>query len=264
MKDNKGADKTQKQESHSQPQFDLFQPHANLGPKSKFAKNLFADFNNNALLSGEPGEKGLFQIPEKNFESEFGFEPRKGPDFDQHIDFELENNDHISKLLDFKSENSRDFELEEPKTLAGVFNSGEKNLSPKREIHFQTPTKGLLFEDKQSSGRNNLFSSITTAKKTPNHFSDMMNSTDMTEPSTTDFLSTRKGELTTSSRKEQKFKHRTSTYSRFENDYEILETLGSSDFGTVFKCQHKLDGLIYAIKCIHNKSKGKILCYRKG
>ena len=265
LKDIKGSDKNNALkhggESMIQPQFDLFQPPANLGAKSRFAKNLFADFNNNALLSGDNGERGLFQIPEKNFESEFGLETKNGLDLDQNIDFEIENNNfHINKLLDFESENSHDFELEEPRNnLAGVFNSGEKDLSPKREVHFQTPTKNIIFEDKRSSSKNNLFSTITAKKTTPisNHFSDFMNSTNVTDPSTTDFLSTRKGELTTSSRKEHRFKHRTS-YSRFENDYEILETLGSGDFGTVFKCQHKLDGLIYAIKRIHNKSKGKI------
>ncbi len=44
--------------------------------------------------------------------------------------------------------------------------------------------------------------------------------------------------------------------SRFDTDYEVLEVLGSGYFGTVYKCQKKLDGLIYAIKCTKNKFKG--------
>jgi len=45
--------------------------------------------------------------------------------------------------------------------------------------------------------------------------------------------------------------------SRFDTDYEVLEVLGSGYFGTVYKCQKKLDGLIYAIKCTKNKFKGQ-------
>lgn len=33
------------------------------------------------------------------------------------------------------------------------------------------------------------------------------------------------------------------------------KNLGSGEIGTVYKCQNKLDGLIYAIKCAHNKLK---------
>jgi len=30
--------------------------------------------------------------------------------------------------------------------------------------------------------------------------------------------------------------------SRFNKDYEILETIGSGSFGTVLKCRYKIDG----------------------
>jgi hypothetical protein len=38
--------------------------------------------------------------------------------------------------------------------------------------------------------------------------------------------------------------------SRYEQDFEQLEFLGKGNFGTVYKCMHKLDGLLYAIKQI--------------
>jgi len=54
-----------------------------------------------------------------------------------------------------------------------------------------------------------------------------------------------------------KYNHREQApISRFDSDYEVLEVLGSGYFGTVYKCQKKLDGLIYAIKCTKNKFKG--------
>ena len=36
--------------------------------------------------------------------------------------------------------------------------------------------------------------------------------------------------------------------SRFETDFTFLEKQGSGNFGSVLKCQNRLDGLIYAIK----------------
>lgn len=38
--------------------------------------------------------------------------------------------------------------------------------------------------------------------------------------------------------------------SRYEQDFEQLEFLGKGNFGTVYKCMHRLDGLMYAIKQI--------------
>ena len=38
----------------------------------------------------------------------------------------------------------------------------------------------------------------------------------------------------------------------FETDYEILDHLGSGNFGTVYKCRNKFDNLIYAVKVLKN------------
>ena len=51
-------------------------------------------------------------------------------------------------------------------------------------------------------------------------------------------------------------KYKNTFSSRFSEDYNIIETLGTGNFGTVYKCQNKLDGLIYAIKCTKVKYKG--------
>ena len=50
---------------------------------------------------------------------------------------------------------------------------------------------------------------------------------------------------------------------RFENDFAVLETLGSGHFGKVYKCQNKLDGLIYAIKVTTNCIKSILFCLKK-
>lgn len=47
--------------------------------------------------------------------------------------------------------------------------------------------------------------------------------------------------------------------SRFLTDYETLEVIGSGHFGKVYKCLNKIDGLIYAIKAIRYKKKGKYI-----
>lgn len=191
--------------------------------KSKFAKNLFADFNNDALMKDDTPETGLFQIPEKNAEYDFVSE-LKGTfksDPSNNNDFELENTDPISKFLDFESENS-EFEMDEPNDLVSAFNHDDNSGAMKEEEPFQTPIKG--FEIKPLSARHNLFSTVTAKKESKsNLFTDFMNSTNTTEPSTGDIFSIRKGELTSSSRKEPKGKLRPSVHSRFEQDYEILE-----------------------------------------
>mmetsp|Transcript_64523 Transcript_64523/g.74101 ORF Transcript_64523/g.74101 Transcript_64523/m.74101 type:complete len:577 (-) Transcript_64523:1673-3403(-) len=44
--------------------------------------------------------------------------------------------------------------------------------------------------------------------------------------------------------------------SRYHNDFEELECLGRGQFGSVFRCRHRLDCLEYAVKCTKNKFKG--------
>ncbi len=43
--------------------------------------------------------------------------------------------------------------------------------------------------------------------------------------------------------------------SYFKKNYQIIESLGSGDFGRVFKCINKFDDMIYAIKIIENRNK---------
>ena len=44
--------------------------------------------------------------------------------------------------------------------------------------------------------------------------------------------------------------------SRFADDFEILGTLGTGSFGTVYKCLSKLDGCTYAIKAAKRQARG--------
>ena len=44
--------------------------------------------------------------------------------------------------------------------------------------------------------------------------------------------------------------------SRFEQDFDIIGTLGSGYFGTVYKCLSRLDGCTYAIKAAKHRAKG--------
>jgi len=241
--------------------FDLFsssheKPRS--GHKARFAKNLFDDFNNDAVLNG--CETGLFQIPEKNCEYDFvdGFRNGQKLDFDHQEDFEVEHTtpeNTMSKFLD----------LEEPSTteldnhIMEVTDNDMRHFTPstpRKEIDFETPTKEN--DLCKSANKFNLFSTITAKKEYRGAMfsNELTNSTNVTEHSVGDFLSTRKGEFTTSSHKEHRGRtHRLSAFSRFEHDYDVLENLGTGDHGTVYKCQNKLDGLIYAIKCTNSKLK---------
>ncbi len=252
LKDNKGTPdihqtnrtnfEKSKFDSFAQPQFDQIPPQKDqqsrqeIDQQSKFVKNLLGDFDNNTLGFDRFNDRGLFRIPEKNQEYEFGGDLSSGLNFDQGIGMENENNDGISKLLDFGSENSREFEIEDNKNRLGdMFNSGEKKFTPQKDLHFQTPVKDFT-QSKEFGLNTNLFSTIPTKKVTNSLVSsDFMNSTNVTEPSVTDFFSTRKGELTSSCRKEPKYKMRSSISSRFENDYEILE-VKPSFFFSEFLC----------------------------
>jgi tRNA A-37 threonylcarbamoyl transferase component Bud32 len=46
--------------------------------------------------------------------------------------------------------------------------------------------------------------------------------------------------------------------SRFEDDFDILGTLGTGSFGTVYKCLSKLDGCTYAIKAAKRQARGAL------
>ena len=208
----------------SRPPSDGFQPSIEqvkpAGGGSKFAKNLFADFNNDAVVFMENNDTGLFQIPERNLEYDLVPElknPSKGA-LDENCEFEIENTDQISKLLDFESEGS---DFAEQMSNIPKFNAFEKHFSPKEDGYFQTPIKEL--EARQSAGNLNLFSSITAKKESKNLFSDFMNSTKITDTSPEEFLPVRKFDLSNSCRKEQKVKPKNVPISRFDHDYEILE-----------------------------------------
>lgn len=45
--------------------------------------------------------------------------------------------------------------------------------------------------------------------------------------------------------------------SRFENDFEELDIIGTGDFGTVYRCKHRIDGLLYAVKQVKITHKSK-------
>lgn len=45
--------------------------------------------------------------------------------------------------------------------------------------------------------------------------------------------------------------------SRFDNDFEIVETLGAGNFGKVVKCRNKLDKSMYAVKITSRSLKSR-------
>ena len=209
--------------------FDLFssshEKKSGSGHKARFAKNLFEEFNNDAVVNGESSETGLFQIPEKSSEYDFVDNFRNGQklDFDNHEDFEVEHtspeggNNAMSKFLD----------LEEP-SATELLDGGMdiQDFTPRKEIDFETPTKDNDLG--KSANKFNLFSTITAKKEYRGGIlsgDHITNSTNVTEPSIGDFLSTRKGEFTTSSHKEHRGRSKilAHQFSRFEHDYDVLE-----------------------------------------
>lgn len=56
----------------------------------------------------------------------------------------------------------------------------------------------------------------------------------------------------------QKSKKNSGNYSRFVNDYEVKEVIGTGCFGTVYRCLNKFDNMEYAIKCTKSKLKGNV------
>ena len=54
----------------------------------------------------------------------------------------------------------------------------------------------------------------------------------------------------------QKSKKNSGSYSRFINDYEVKEVIGTGCFGTVYRCLNKFDNMEYAIKCTKSRLKG--------
>lgn len=51
-------------------------------------------------------------------------------------------------------------------------------------------------------------------------------------------------------------KRATMVKSRFNEDFQIVGTLGNGSFGTVYKCLSRLDGCMYAVKAAKRKAKG--------
>ena len=45
--------------------------------------------------------------------------------------------------------------------------------------------------------------------------------------------------------------------SRFDNDFEVIETLGAGNFGKVVKCRNKLDNAMYAVKITSKSLKSR-------
>lgn len=187
--------------------------------KSKFAKNLFADFNND---SDEKG--GLFEIQEKPVEYDFVSHLRSGSKMSNHGEFDLMNTNALSKFLDFESEGSDGHMIEEENpiiTIRSPFDNEEPFMLDKDEEEFSTPAKKVKMMG--LSEKFHLFSNLTPTKGTKSIFgADFMNSTNVTDFSTGDVASQQKRGVTTSYRKEQKEK-KVQSHSRFENDYEILE-----------------------------------------
>lgn len=54
------------------------------------------------------------------------------------------------------------------------------------------------------------------------------------------------------------FKEEEGQVSRFENDFETIETLGAGNFGKVYKCKNKLDHSLYAVKITSKSLKSSI------
>ena len=52
--------------------------------------------------------------------------------------------------------------------------------------------------------------------------------------------------------------------SRFESDFQIIDTLGAGNFGTVYKCRNRLDGLNYAVKVNSRSLKSMSIADERG
>lgn len=157
--------------------------------KKKFAKKLFADFNEDNFIEEE---NQLPQIPEKSSEYEF---LSKG--------IENENSNPVSRLLDFESEGSRESEDE------------IKAFSQESEETFHTPTKS----PPQMETVNNKFNqfSTMTMKKEPKSklFTMFSNTTAVPDRSSTEIRPENTGIKKTDKQK--------LANSRFNQDYDVIQ-----------------------------------------
>lgn len=199
-------------------------------PDKKCAKNLFMEFEDNSIEES-PLESSLI--------------PEKGMDETNFLSIKPEPKTSLEKILSYNDNSNPNSDI----SNNSDYDSQVKN---ENDESFHTPTKSQG-NDHLAGG--NLLSS--TAKKEPNKsklHSIFSNANEIPHNGLTE----KKFDNFGSKRPD---KHK-SISSRFSEDYIIIETLGTGNFGTVYKCQNKLDGLIYAIKCTQSKFKGKKISFK--
>lgn len=150
------------------------------------------------------------------------------------------------RISNENSKNVQEFNLESPKSSHKQSKMREGFETPEKKRAqdiFETPKKkkSLIFRDEiemiETPKQENDFLSYSTYKSpNPNNYTQAS------------------GKLCLSGG-ESVFEN---SFSRFDEDYEVLKVLGSGNFGCVYKCMKHIDGEIYAVKAIKQKMRGGI------
>ena len=165
------------------------------------------------------------------------------------------DNDYSKNALLHQEQNNDRMRAKNFSSKDSFFGNGAKTLAINRQKRFKTGSQafinfnsGLNNIDLDEGNHDDISRKSSPVKLQTNKNNKRRDRFDFTEKSMKRcLLDDVQSSMTRSDKK-----------SLFNDNYEIIENLGSGHFGTVYKCKNKFDGLIYAIKVLNTVTKTAI------